>query len=156
MENYQPNCLGCSIQNGNFKVSGGFLFSGKYFNVIQYPCVPIPGFLVVNAKRHIISIAQFTPAEIKEFTHTVYIARKAMIETLNISTVYLIQEERSCHFHMWLFPEYEWMNKYKPGISSLRKIMHYATVHLTTKSDKNNITWGIRRLKRYFKENKEL
>ncbi len=146
------NCFGCSIQNGEHKFPGGFLYSGRYFNIVQDPCIPIPGFLVVNAKRHIASIAQFTPSETKEFTQIVYIARKAMLEALGLKTAYLVQEERSCHFHLWILPEYEWMKKFKPGISSARKIMRYATEHLITKRDQGNLAKSIRKLKKYFKD----
>ena len=146
------NCFGCSIQNGDYKVPGGFLYNGRYFNIVQDPCVPIPGFLVVNAKRHITSIAQFTPSETKEFTQIVYIARKALLEALGIKTAYLVQEERSCHFHLWMLPEYEWMKKFKPGISSARRIMQRATEHMTTKRDNENLAKSIRKLKKYFKD----
>lgn len=156
MKKYEPNCFGCAIQNGSYKFPGGFLYSSKHFNVVQDPVVPIPGFLVVNAKRHITSIAQFTKSEIKEFTRVVFVTRKAMLEVLDIKTVCLVQEEKSCHFHLWLLPEYEWMKKYKQGVSSTRKIMQYATEHMTTGKDEDNINNCIRKLKKYFKENKEL
>ena len=146
------NCFGCSIQNGDYKVPGGFLYNGRYFNIIQDPCVPIPGFLVVNAKRHITGIAQFTLPEIKEFAGIVHIARKAMLEALELKTAYLVQEERSCHFHLWILPEYEWMKKLKPGISSARRIMQQATEHMTTKRDQENLAKSIRKLKKYFKD----
>ena len=146
------NCFGCSIQNGDYKVPGGFLYSGRHFNIVQDPCVPIPGFLVVNSKRHITGIAQFTPPEIKEFAGIVYIARKAMLEALGLKTAYLVQEERSCHFHLWILPKYDWMGKFNPGISSARKIMTYAAEHLTTKRDQDNLAKSIRNLKKYFKD----
>lgn len=150
MRKYDPNCFGCSIQNGSYKFPGGFLYSSKHFNVVQDPVVPIPGFLVVNAKRHITSIAQFTKSEIKEFTRVVFVTRKAMLEVLDIKTVCLVQEEKACHFHIWLLPEYPWMKKFQPGIMSSRKIMKYAIEHMTSKQDKNNLAKATRKMKRYF------
>jgi diadenosine tetraphosphate (Ap4A) HIT family hydrolase len=152
MKRNNPTCIGCAIQNGDYKVPGGFLYSGRHFNIVQDPWIPIPGFLVVNSKRHITGIAQFTPPETKEFAGIVNLARKAMLEALSIKTAYLVQEERSCHFHLWILPEYEWMGKFKPGVSSARKIMKYASEHLKTRRDKENLAKSISKLKKYFKD----
>jgi diadenosine tetraphosphate (Ap4A) HIT family hydrolase len=145
-------CFGCAIQGGSFKVSGGFIHECQGFNAVQDPLVPIPGFMVINAKRHISSIGQFTRAERIEFTEFVHAVRTAMREALGIQTVYLVQEEDACHFHLWLFPRHPWMKRFKPGIAPLRRIMAYAKKNMTTDEDAKNVARATAALRRHFQQ----
>jgi len=50
--------------------------------------------------------------------------------------VVIIQEERSNHFHVWLFPRYNWMNElFENSLTDIRKIMQY--VKLNMKNEEN-------------------
>ena len=72
-----------------------------------------------------------------------------MKKVLGIETVYLIQEEDSCHFHIWLFPIYDWMEK---GISNARKNMYYAKENMNSKKEMIKVNEYIQNLKDYFNE----
>lgn len=144
-------CIGCQIQDGSFKVNGGFIHETENFNVIQDYLIPIPGFMVLQSKRHITSIEEFNEDEQIEFTYFLFKIRKAMKKVLSIKTVYFVQEEDSCHFHLWLLPIYDWMEK---GISNARKNMNYAKIHMNDVNGMIKVNDYIQKLKDYFNEAK--
>jgi diadenosine tetraphosphate (Ap4A) HIT family hydrolase len=142
-------CIGCRLQEGSFEVNGGFIHESENFNVIQDWIVPIPGFMVIQSKRHITGVGEFTEQEYKEFSTFLYEVRKAMKDVLDIRTVYLIQEEDSVHFHVWLLPVYDWMEK---GIANARKNCYYSRDNMNTEENMKKVNECIQKLKDYFKE----
>ena len=78
-------------------------------------------------KRHIQSFAELTADERTEIGNTITIAERALKELKIAETVTLVQEERSKHFHIWIFPNQEWMlEKYGYGLQYLRDINAFA------------------------------
>ncbi|MDA3839268.1 MAG: HIT family hydrolase [Candidatus Delongbacteria bacterium] len=140
-------CDGCQIQDGSLKVNGGFIYESKHFNVVQDFMIPIPGFMIIASKRHMRSVDEFTEEEHKEFSTFLYEVRKAMRDVLDIQNVYLIQEEDSGHFHMWLLPMYDWMKK---GIANARKNINYARDNMNTEENMKEVNKCIQKLKEYF------
>jgi len=65
-----------------------------------------------------------------------YKSRLALNKISDINEVVIIQEERSNHFHVWIFPRYNWMNElFENSLTDIRKIMQYVKLHM--KSEKN-------------------
>ena len=65
-----------------------------------------------------------------------YKSRLALNKISDINEVVIIQEERSNHLHVWLFPKYNWMNElFENSLTDIRKIMQY--VKLNMKNEKN-------------------
>jgi len=62
-----------------------------------------------------------------------------MTKVLKTEYVYIIQEEdtiaESSHFHVWLFPRFDWMKKFGRGIKSVKPIMEYARENMKTKNN---------------------
>lgn len=120
------NCMGCAIVGGDIKVPGGIIYNGNAAILAADPEIPIPGFLVVNSKRHIRSFSELNSDECHEIIDLIVDAEKAL-KSLGISEVTIVQEERSSHLHVWIFPNYDWMTeKYGKGITYLREISEYA------------------------------
>lgn len=140
-------CIGCQIQDGSFDVNGEFIYECKNFNIVQDPLIPIPGFMIIASKRHITSVDEFTEEEHKEYGTFLFEVRKAMKNALGIENVYLIQEEDSIHFHMWLLPMYDWMEK---GIANARKNCYYARDNMNTEENMKEVNRCIKKLKDYF------
>ncbi|MDA3884635.1 MAG: diadenosine tetraphosphate hydrolase [Candidatus Delongbacteria bacterium] len=140
-------CIGCQVQDGSFKINGGFIHESKNFNVIQDWKIPIPGFMVIQSKRHITSVGEFTEEEHKEYSTFLFEVRKAMRDVLSIKNVYLIQEEDSVHFHMWLLPMCNWMEK---GIANARKNCSYARDNMNTEENMKEVNEYIQKLKNHF------
>lgn len=123
----KSECIGCAIVRGEVNLPGGIIYDGKSIILAADPEIPIPGFLIITSKRHIQSFAELYTKERIEIVNTIALAEKA-IKDLNIAeTVTIVQEERSKHFHIWIFPNQEWMKeKFGYGLQYLREINSYA------------------------------
>lgn len=133
-ETMNKKCTGCNIVTGEIKPIGGIIYETENFLLFQDPEVPIKGFLIVQAKKHINSIIDFTEDEQIEFVKLINKARKALRELNICNEVTIVQEERSKHFHVWLFPNYNWMQeKFGKGVKYLRDISEYAIENVTQK-----------------------
>ena len=121
------DCIGCAITKGDLQLPGGVIYNGESIILGADPEIPIPGFLVITSKRHINSFSELSRQERTEIGDVIANAEMA-IKGLGISTeITLVQEERSEHFHIWIFPTYDWMTeKFGKGISKLRDICSYA------------------------------
>lgn len=121
------DCMGCSIARGEIKIPGGIIYEGNYTILASDPEIPIPGFLIVNIKRHINSFSELSKEERNEVGNVITYAEKALKELNIVNEVTLVQEERSKHLHIWIFPNYNWMTeKFGKGITYLREISEYA------------------------------
>lgn len=146
------NCLGCAIVSGKIDHSKAEIIVTRYFNVHQDYEIPIEGFLIVSTKRHIMSIADFTEEEQKEFIRLICKLRKGMKEALKIKEVYLFQNEDTIHhFHLWMFPRLKWMEKFGRKIESVRPIMKYAQQYMKTEKNLERIDKTIKKIKDYMK-----
>ena len=147
------DCMGCSVTSGDIKLPGGFIYDGKYCVLGCDPEIPIPGFLIVNTKRHINSFSELSRDERIEIGDVIACAEKALKEIGIVDKVTLVQEERSRHLHIWIFPNYEWMNeKFGKGISYLREISEYCIKNCTSE-DVSKVLDVISSVKNYFNKN---
>ncbi|MBR5670003.1 HIT family hydrolase [Candidatus Saccharibacteria bacterium] len=145
------DCMGCDITSGKLMVPGGVIYRGDIAVLAADPEVPIPGFLVVNVSRHIRSLSELNSAERHEVVDVAAAAERAL-KSLGISEVTLVQEERSSHFHIWVFPNYNWMTEqFGKGVSYLRDIMHYADDRADD-ATRQEVLATIEKVRDYFKE----
>lgn len=147
----KTECIGCSIANGEIELPGGILYDGKSIILAADPEIPIPGFLIITSKRHIQSFSELAEDERIEIGNTIAWAEKA-IKDLNIAeTVTLVQEERSKHFHIWIFPNQEWMKeKFGFGLQYLRDINSYARENATAE-DTDKVIETIEQIREYMR-----
>lgn len=131
---WEVDCIGCAAASGQMQMPGGIINENKYFQIHQDPEVPLPGFLIINSKQHVKSIMEFTKEEMHELTEIIFYGRKALEKIPGIRSVTIIQEERSPHFHVWLFPWYDWMIEQfgKISLANIKPIMKYAEENLKT------------------------
>lgn len=149
---WKYECMGCSIAKGEIKIPGGAIYEGKYTILGADPEIPIPGFLIVNVKRHINSFSELTKEERIEVGNVIAHAEKALKELENIKEITLVQEERSKHLHIWVFPTYQWMTeKFGKGISYFRDISAYAQKNVNDK-EIEEVLEVIEKVKQYFKK----
>jgi diadenosine tetraphosphate (Ap4A) HIT family hydrolase len=146
--NKKISCLGCDRENG--KINLGDIVKSKYFDAHQDYEIPIPGFIIISSRRHILSVDQFTKREQVDFIKFFIKIRKALRKVLKIKVVYLIQEEdTSHHFHLWILPRYSWMGKkFGQKIESVRPIMLYAKKNFATKKDLIKVNKSVIKLKK--------
>ena len=150
-EAINKKCTGCNIVNKEIKPIGGIIYETENFLLFQDPEVPIKGFLIVQAKKHVNSIIDFNEEEQIELIKLINKARKALKELDICSEVTIVQEERSKHFHVWLFPNYKWMEeKFGRGVKYLRDISKYARKNVTQK-DMEEVLEVVEKLKNIIK-----
>ena len=126
-QTWKYNCMGCSIVNKEIISPGGIIYEGKYTIIAADPEVPIPEFMILNFKRHIRSFSELTKEERDEVGDIISMVENGLKDLDVCNNFTLVQEERSKHFHIWIFPHYDWMEeKFGKGISYLRDIMQYA------------------------------
>lgn len=147
------DCMGCAINRGDLIPPGGIIYDGKYVILTADTEVPIPGFLIINIKRHANSISQLGKKERIELVNLLYHAEKA-IKGLGICKyVFVIQEETSSHLHIWIFPYSDEMEKkYGKESSHLREIMKECIKNSNDDTIKKVLD-VVERVKIYFKEN---
>ena len=131
---YKFECLGCEIATKKIVPPGGIIYEDETFILAIDPVIPINGFLVITVKRHINSITGLSKEEqyklVEIINKTILILKDLKIA----KEITLVQEERSKHFHVWLFPNYKWMEeKFGKGIKYLRDISEYAIENVTQK-----------------------
>lgn len=152
-DNAPKNCLGCKLRREEFAAINGLIDAGKilidssaYFEARQDCYVPIPGFIVISSKRHIQSIDDFTAEEQHDFIQFVCKIRHNMRDMLSIEAITLIQEEDAHHFHVWLFPHYNWMDQFGHNIASIQSIMKWAKANLKTQENLEKVKQTAERL----------
>ncbi len=148
----ESQCTGCSIVNGNIKLIGGKIYETENFILGQDSDVPLKGFLIIQTKEHINSILDLNEKAQIELIKLINKARLGLKELNICQEVTIVQEERSKHFHIWLFPNYDWMQeKFGKGIKYLRDINEYVIQNATEES-KKEVFEANQKLKEYFKK----
>ncbi|MFA5030865.1 MAG: diadenosine tetraphosphate hydrolase [Patescibacteria group bacterium] len=150
----QIGCLGCAIQNRKVESMGGSIVLTKFFNAHQDYEIPIPGFIIISSKRHIQSVDQFTKNEQSDFIKLLCRLRSALRKVLGVEIVYLIQKEDTRHhFHVWLFPRFDWMKKkFGRKISSVSLVAEFAKKNMKTSSNLKKIEGAIKKMRNYCKK----
>ena len=146
------NCMGCSVSAGEIELPGGLIYNGNFVFLGQDPEVPIPGFLIVNVRRHVRSFSELSKEERIEIGNVIACAENALKTLGTIDNFTLVQEERSQHLHIWIFPNYTWMNeKFGKGITYLRDINDYCCSNMT-QENVDEVLEVVPKVKKYFKE----
>ena len=143
-------CTGCSVINGDLVPIGGWIYETQNFVLAQDAEVMIEGFLIIQSKKHVNSLIDFSEEESLELAKLLYQTRNALKDLNICEEVTIVQEERSKHFHIWLFPYYDWMKeKFGKGIKYLRDINQYVMDNYT-EENKQKVLETCNRLKEYF------
>ncbi len=123
------NCLGCKIAKKIIECPGGIIFETNNFILNQDYEIPIESFFIISSKKHIQSVVDLSKEELKELILLIYQVRKAMKELFDIKKTSIFQDENASHFHVWIFPELEWMSKIGRGIEFIPLIIEYSKKH---------------------------
>ena len=142
-------CLACAREN--WEITLGNIVKTMHFDAHQDYEIPIPGFVIISSRRHIQSIDEFTESEQADFIKLLCRVRLAQREVSGIDAVYLFQADSAKHFHIWLFPRFDWMDeKFGTKIQSVRPIMEYARENLMTDESIMEVEVMTKKLKEYF------
>jgi diadenosine tetraphosphate (Ap4A) HIT family hydrolase len=127
----------------------------KYFNAHQDWEVPIPGFFVIAGVRKFRSFADMTDDEAKDFITLLRLVRQGMRDVLGIEMISVFQNEEASHFHTWIFPRYEWMERFGMKIQSIRPIMEHAKENMINESSLSAVRESAQKMREYFEGMKD-
>jgi diadenosine tetraphosphate (Ap4A) HIT family hydrolase len=144
------DCIGCAIAKGELTPPGGTIYESRNIVLAADPEVPIPGFLIITGRRHVNSFSMLYKEEWMEIGEVISKAERAIKNLGLAQEITLVQEERSKHFHIWIFPTKDWMiEKFGRGVSSLRDISRYAMENATG-SDWEEVEEAVREIRAEF------
>lgn len=145
---FEVECLSCAITSGVIEPNGGVIVETKYFHVHQDVAYPIPGLVILAAKRHFYCMDELTLEEQLEYIQLISNIREAQRNLLGIEKVYYFyNEDTKHHFHLWMVPRYEWMYEFGKSVESLRPVLLYARNNLNNEENMKEVIAAITKLK---------
>jgi diadenosine tetraphosphate (Ap4A) HIT family hydrolase len=99
----------------------------EFFHAHQDVAYPVPGQVIVAARRHVRCLDELTEAETTELLPLIGRIRRAQRSALGIEHVYYFyNEDTKHHFHIWMVPRYPWMQQFGRSIESVRPALLHA------------------------------
>src|SRR5262245_5844171 len=90
-------CLSCAIVRGERETLGGPILETPAFHAHQDAAYPIPGLVILAARRHVNCLDQLTSTEGYEFIEAAQRIRAAQRRVLGIEHVYYFYNEDTTH-----------------------------------------------------------
>ena len=120
-------CLACAIVQGRIAPPGGAILETAHFHAHQDVSYPVPGMVIVAAKRHFRALDEMSADETSDFITVVRRVRSAQRTALDIDIVYYFyNEDTRHHFHLWMMPRLPWMAQFGVSIESVRPALKSA------------------------------
>jgi diadenosine tetraphosphate (Ap4A) HIT family hydrolase len=133
----EVECLSCALTSGLVEPDGGVVIETEHFHAHQDVAYPIKGLIILASKRHIKCFDELTEEEKLDYINLLTKIRKAQREVLGIDYVYYFyNEDTTHHFHTWMVPRYEWMEKFGRSVESVRPVLLHARNEM---NDENNV-----------------
>ena len=131
-------CLSCAIVSGQRETIGGVVAETSRFHAHQDIAYPVPGLVIVAAKRHFVALDEMDAVETTELVPFLQTVRRAQRRVLKSEhTYYFYNEDTRHHFHVWMVPRLDWMRPFGKSVESLRPALQHAAA---TMSDENALT----------------
>ena len=126
-------CLSCDLTSGTKQALGGTILETKFFHAHQDFAYPIPGLVILAAKRHFYCMDELSIDEADEFMLLIKRVRSAQRHALGIEHVYYFyNEDTSHHFHLWMVPRYDWMLQFGKSVQAVRPSLLHSRDHMAT------------------------
>jgi diadenosine tetraphosphate (Ap4A) HIT family hydrolase len=146
----EVSCLSCAVANGVVEATGGVIVETDYFHAHQDIAYPIPGLIILAAKRHFYTMDELTDEEADDFMLLIRKLRKAQRLAFGIEHVYYFyNEDTTHHFHLWMVPRYEWMSTLGTSVESLRPVLRYAREHHSDPESITKVKAGVKKLAQF-------
>ena len=143
----EVECLSCALTSGLVEPDGGVVLETEHFHAHQDVAYPIKGLIIVASKRHIKCLDELTEVEKVDYISILSKIRKAQREVLGIEYVYYFyNEDTTHHFHTWMVPRYEWMDKFGRSVESVRPVLLYARNEMNTEENIQEVLKAIQLL----------
>lgn len=129
-------CLSCALVSGATQSLGGTIIETSFFHAHQDFAYPIPGLVILAAKRHFYGMDELSSEEASEYISLIKRIREAQRRVLRIEHVYYFyNEDTSHHFHTWMVPRYDWMHQFGKSVQAVRPSLLHARDKMATKEN---------------------
>ncbi|MDP9410762.1 MAG: diadenosine tetraphosphate hydrolase [Actinomycetota bacterium] len=143
-------CLSCALVGRLIEPAGGIVYGSPHFHAHQDVAYPVPGLVIVAARRHYKALDEMTEEESLDFIHTVRLLRTAQRGALGVEAVYYFyNEDTTHHFHVWMVPRYEWMYEFGRSVESLRPALLHARERMSDPESAERVRRAAERLREY-------
>ncbi|MBA9086036.1 diadenosine tetraphosphate (Ap4A) HIT family hydrolase [Fontibacillus solani] len=144
----EVECLSCALTSGLIAPTGGVIYESSNFHVHQDVAYPIRGLVILASKRYFYCMDELTGEEQFEYITLIHKIRNEQRNRLEIDKVYYFyNEDTTHHFHIWMVPRYEWMNKFGKSVESLRPVLLHARNNMNDEENTRSVIEGIEILK---------
>jgi diadenosine tetraphosphate (Ap4A) HIT family hydrolase len=148
-EAMSTECLSCEIISGRAPVHGGAIFETELFHAHQDVAYPVPGQVILAAKRHFRLLTEMSTDEVAEFIPLAQRIRDQQAIQLGIEHVYYFyNEDTKHHFHLWMVPRYPWMGQFGKSIAAVRPALIHARENMASEQDLANVATAAEKLRR--------
>lgn len=121
----QSDCLGCQINAGKIVPPGGMIHRTRYWildhamgQTVGAP-LPLKGFLMLKAARHVEHMSDLHPGEAAEFGEVLYYVSRALRVVVKPEKIhYFCMGELVRHVHWYIVPRYSHMPASGPEVLS--------------------------------------
>ncbi|CAH8771256.1 HIT family protein [Paenibacillus dendritiformis] len=149
----EAECLSCALTNGQIQPHGGTIAETEHFHAHQDVAYPIPGLVIVAAKRHFYGLDEMTAEERSDYITFVHNIRTVQRQQMQIQSVYYFyNEDTTHHFHLWMVPRYEWMQAFGRSVESLRPVLRHARDERNDEANRQHVLKGIETLRQGLRE----
>lgn len=142
-------CMGCDISNHKLIPPGGYVYEDDFINISADPEIPIVGFMVLGINKHVKSLNELSRNERIHIMDMLNATIERMKKANICKEVLLIQEEKASHFHIWIVPIHDWMNKFNKNVQNIGEIIEYSK-EIFTKETEKELNEAIEKLKIQF------
>ncbi|WP_374016109.1 diadenosine tetraphosphate hydrolase [Paenibacillus thiaminolyticus] len=149
----EAECLSCALTSGQIEPHGGTIAETEYFHAHQDAAYPIAGLVIVAAKRHFYGLDEMTAEERSDYITFVHNIRSVQRQQMQIESVYYFyNEDTTHHFHLWMVPQYEWMQAFGRSVESLRPVLRHAREERNDEANRQLVLQGIETLRQGLRE----
>ncbi len=114
-------CLTCDIIEGKAVPAGGVIYRDGLVVVHHCVDVAVPGYLIVSPLRHVEGFGDLTDGEIVRLGAVAKKAVDILKKVEGVERVYIASlGEETNHFHLHIFPRYDWMPVCHPEAKNAR------------------------------------
>ncbi|MGE7768549.1 HIT family protein [Peribacillus sp. NPDC096540] len=143
----EVECLSCALTSGLIEPDGGVVIETEYFHAHQDVAYPIKGLIILASKRHIKCFDELNEEERLDYIYILTKIRQAQRAVLGIEFVYYFyNEDTSHHFHTWMVPRYEWMDKFGRSVESVRPVLLHSRNNLNSEENVKEVLFAIEKL----------
>ncbi len=104
--------------------------------------------VIVASKRHFVALDEAAPEEIADLLPFARRIRAALRDVLEVEHVYYFyNEDTSHHFHLWMVPRYEWMDRFGRSIESVRPALRHCAESMRSDEELAAVLDATRRLR---------